>query len=467
MRALAILTLFASGCFDPSFHNGQTMCDVQMRCPNGYYCAADNACWKMGSAPDLGANASDMSTDDLGSGSDMGPIAFSLTGATTVYELDALSVTISATTSATASTLSLSATGLPTGATFAPNGASATLTWTPTYTQAGSYTVSVTAQSADQSVMSTYMLPLTIKNHVDPVFNPDGSQPSAVALGDFDGDGFGDLAVCEHGSSTSYSIRILYGDATGMPTAMPYPLQRTKLYTIAVGTNNTAGTGTLYCRGVDFDGDAKADVVLADPFANLSGAPANTGRMFIAFGAARIVDTLATSELPVPAPIGQELAGMFGRFGVLNFNGDAYSDVATTVSDGRYLVWPGGSRTASITPIGRRHLDWQQCHDKCWYPTLRVLWKQQWTDGVDARQHRRLHRTHVNRRQSFDGRPPHLRAWVRRGRITHRRARRYARSTARCHRRHRADSERDPNPDRANRGYERCCGARRICRYQR
>jgi hypothetical protein len=298
---------------------------------------------------------------DMMPGDDMsGPVSFKVIGLTTAYELDSVSLTITATTSATSSGLTLIATaGVPTGATFVPNGPSGTLTWTPTYTQAGSYTVALTATSADQTVSSTYMLPITIKNYVDTLINPDGTYPqNAVPIGDFDGDGNGDIAVCSaDATNQNYLIRVLYGDPTGMPPATPYPLQRTKLYTIVVGAGNTIGGGAVSCRGGDFDGDGKADVVFAAPTGNRSGDPSNTGRIFVAFGNTRLADTLTTEELLVPSPTNGMLLADY-NWAVADFNGDTKMDVvAMPVSgvmsngtDDRYFIWEGSARAAGVSP---------------------------------------------------------------------------------------------------------------------
>ncbi len=55
MRALALLgTLALVGCFSPKYKSGQFKCGNGPRpCPDGYYCAANNTCWAMGSMPNL------------------------------------------------------------------------------------------------------------------------------------------------------------------------------------------------------------------------------------------------------------------------------------------------------------------------------------------------------------------------------------------------------------------------------
>lgn len=50
-----VLSIFAVGCLRTTVDNGILKCatDSQRQCPVGYYCAADNTCWKNGAAPTL------------------------------------------------------------------------------------------------------------------------------------------------------------------------------------------------------------------------------------------------------------------------------------------------------------------------------------------------------------------------------------------------------------------------------
>jgi hypothetical protein len=378
MRALVSLALCVSGCFSPVFHNGSTQCDAQQHCPDGYYCAGDNTCWKMGSSPDLSiakphdmsmsmadmgmadmtsgdmASADMMSQPDLAPGPDMsGPVVFQVSGATTIYELDALSLTITAST-ASGAALTLSASSVPTGATFTATGSSkATLTWTPTYLQAGSYMVKVMAASADNSVTGMYTLPLTVLNHADPIILPNGSMPmNAAMIGDFDGDGFGDVVMCSSSSGAmSYSMTIIYGDASGIPLSSPFPAGRSNLYTY-VASGNVSNNSATCLGGGDYDGDGKSDILIIDPIAAV-GATAGVGRVFVAFGASRATATLTTIELSAPSPTTDDYL-----IRVLPANVNNSSNTAVVMSpqiiseantDDRYFTFSGG-RTNNTTP---------------------------------------------------------------------------------------------------------------------
>jgi hypothetical protein len=55
MRALILVVLGTAGCFAPSYHNAGLLCsDHEPKCPAGYHCASDGACWKIGTEPSGG-----------------------------------------------------------------------------------------------------------------------------------------------------------------------------------------------------------------------------------------------------------------------------------------------------------------------------------------------------------------------------------------------------------------------------
>jgi hypothetical protein len=60
MKRLLIIALLA-GCYNPNFAGGKLDCASGGKCPDGYYCAPDNKCYKNGTTPPPGTPA-DMST---------------------------------------------------------------------------------------------------------------------------------------------------------------------------------------------------------------------------------------------------------------------------------------------------------------------------------------------------------------------------------------------------------------------
>ena len=53
-RTIALTLLIVAGCFSPKYDSGEFQCGSGAHaCPDGYHCAADNKCWKLGSGPDM------------------------------------------------------------------------------------------------------------------------------------------------------------------------------------------------------------------------------------------------------------------------------------------------------------------------------------------------------------------------------------------------------------------------------
>ncbi len=293
-----------------------------------------------GVVPDLTST-----TDDGGGVPDLIPPGVTIAGtaAKTIYETEAMNLGLLA-TDPKGSTLTLSAGTLPTGASFAANGAGGTLTWTPDYKQAGTYMIDFTATSSDATRTVTQTLVLTVAQYADPVLDPLSPGNflfNAVPIGDFDKDGYGDLAVCS-GIAGNYQVRLLFGDATGLPLAAPYPAPRTKLYQFPPGSASTAA----YCYGGDYDGDGNSDVIFQD--INQTG-----GRIFVLFGSNRVIDMPPVAELIKPSPVAGTVGG---ELIVGDWNGDKKMDVACHVypngtADARLFIWLGGARTNNAAPV--------------------------------------------------------------------------------------------------------------------
>jgi hypothetical protein len=253
---------------------------------------------------DVPASGRASATFTLNGGSALGPdmatpldmaqaITIATSGSTSGIELAPLSITITA-TDPTGGTVAIDVPNLPTGATLTPGatGATATLAWTPGFDQAGSYplTINVTAANTARNVSQPLML--TIANGADPVFplNP-GDMPSANlpanVVGDFDKDGFADLASCSvtlAGTVATYAVDLLYGDKSGLPTATPLPATRMQRYTFTGPTTTISVASTrLRCVGADVDGDGYSDILLADPGSGTGG----QGMVFVVFGQSR------------------------------------------------------------------------------------------------------------------------------------------------------------------------------------
>lgn len=250
---------------------------------------------------------------------------------TTVYETEPLTLSLSA-TDPQSSDLVLTASGVPPTASFTPAGASAMLTWTPTFKESGSYPITITATSASNPARTgSTTFTVTVKNFYDPVLNPFSVSPDQLLLdpvGDVDGDGKADWAYCTTTGSNpvTYSIQIVYGDASGLPTARPYPMMRTRNVTFsgAAGSTNS-NPGFASCTGGDADGDGKSDVLLVDGLYTPPGAPTNTGAYWLAYGQARS-DTTPTVTAQLTMASGDNQTGGLPVVG--DWNGDGLADFA-------------------------------------------------------------------------------------------------------------------------------------------
>lgn len=292
---------------------------------------------------------------DLGpSGPDMSNGVF-IAGAadTAAFELEPVSITFSASDQMGTTDFALTATGIPATATFTPSGAMAMLTWTPSLSEAGDYPISITATSASDATRTvTTPFVLHVKNVLDPMLNPFGVSPDQLVLdpvGDVDGDGLADFAFCsiniQANMPAQYSVQLVYGDKSGLPTARPYPTARTRTITFAAPAGSSDGTSSSNqrtpCTGGDVDGDGKSDVLLADIYFTPPGGGAQTGVYWLVYGTAR-ADTAAPALLEM-LPTGTDRIGVVPIVG--DWNGDGLADFATVQAN---VPSPGASATASV-----------------------------------------------------------------------------------------------------------------------
>ncbi len=78
-----VLLLLLGGCFKIDVENGKLQCVLNSgKCPDGYYCASDGACWKKGTGPDATIDLAGGASVDL-AGTDAPLSAVDLAGAST------------------------------------------------------------------------------------------------------------------------------------------------------------------------------------------------------------------------------------------------------------------------------------------------------------------------------------------------------------------------------------------------
>ena len=155
---------------------------------------------------------------------------------------------------------------------------------------------------------------------------------AVAALGDFDGDGYGDLLVTTVNDTPPAFI--YYGGAAGLDSGR---FARIDNASFSEGFTAVAG---------DFNGDGLGDFVLSADQDQLGGVQPR-GRAFVFYGTAG--PPLAPSEIDAPANVLR-----FSSFlAALDLNGDGYCDLLSAGdpnSDGNVYVYRGGAGGLSAQP---------------------------------------------------------------------------------------------------------------------
>jgi hypothetical protein len=174
---------------------------------------------------------------------------------------------------------------------------------------------------------------MQILNAADPVFRLNASDVASdknahtFVIGDFDGDGFADLASCSvdpGATNANYSVFIFFADKNGLPATLPALGAPNYKQITFPGTSPTAmAQPYLNCIGGDFDGDGKSDVLIADP-----GAAGNQGNLYVLFGVAdRTAPGVGIPMLANNAIPGEKIGQ--GQLFAGDFNGDGHTDFVT------------------------------------------------------------------------------------------------------------------------------------------
>jgi len=158
----------------------------------------------------------------------------------------------------------------------------------------------------------------------------------ALAAGDFDGDGFVDLAIGVPGEDTAINgvgaVNVLYGGVDGLSGA------GSQLFTQASpGMVGTAEDGDQFGQALavgDFDGDGVADLAVGVPGEGL-GATSSAGAVNVLYGGADGLSGAGSQLFTQDSPgvVGTaEVGDVFGQtVAAGDFNGDAVDDLAVGI----------------------------------------------------------------------------------------------------------------------------------------
>ncbi|MEU6113996.1 FG-GAP-like repeat-containing protein [Streptomyces sp. NPDC047117] len=174
--------------------------------------------------------------------------------------------------------------------------------------------------------------------------------PAAAAgsglQGDFNGDGYRDLAVSAPGATVAGhkdagAVTILYGSATGVSAGRHATFTQD-----TTGVQGAAETGDMFGLATsagDFNSDGYADLAVSAPYEDVSG-DADGGTVQILWGAAGGITRTAT--VPDPAPTKHDRFGNALAAG--DFDGDKKSDLAVGTTSATLRVLKGGFSTAGV-----------------------------------------------------------------------------------------------------------------------
>jgi len=159
---------------------------------------------------------------------------------------------------------------------------------------------------------------------------------AATAAGDFDGDGFGDLAVGAPGedvgsTADAGAVSIIFGSSGGLATAGNQVWTQDDL--LCLETSETGDQFGAALRSGDFDGDGFSDLAIGIPFEDV-GLVADAGSVAVLYGSSTGLTSAGTqvwtqNSSTDPAETGDQFGAALA--GGASFDSDSFTDLAVGV----------------------------------------------------------------------------------------------------------------------------------------
>ena len=195
----------------------------------------------------------------------------------------------------------------------------------------------VFSMSAEATTYGPPFIQQSIKNSQPSQYGFAGDQNEGMETGDFNGDGYDDLAIGDSYNATSKGIMYLYkGTASGLQES----------YTSIPGQNANDRFGYAVSVG-NLNNDAYDDLIVSAVYYP-SGAA--TGRLYIFFGRADFftsVTSYSNADLYIDAEQAASRFGGIDKTGVGDYNNDGWQDLAI----GAYRYNPGSKVNAGRTYV--------------------------------------------------------------------------------------------------------------------
>lgn len=185
-------------------------------------------------------------------------------------------------------------------------------------------------------------------NEADAVTTVRGTETSDLldspcAVGDQNGDGVGELLVAARGAGTSGEVYVFFGQAAGENRAADADITFTQE---TDGAGFYMGTSGRW----DFDGDAVADITVADAYVGDD----DHGELYVFYGPVSGIRDGDSADLVFEGGDDDHLAWLTGGG---DFNGDGSVDLAYSAHSDSVRVWLGPTPTGVVSGLPDVSLD--------------------------------------------------------------------------------------------------------------